>query len=73
VSLSLENFSPAFDCWFWGGFQFDLLMDRTGCRLRLNGQHLLLRSALGYTVHPSIRLDKEDKGLKIGDIGCGTG
>lgn len=39
--------------------------------LRLNLQHFLWRESLGYLLHPDIVIP--EKGLKIADVGTGTG
>ncbi|KAI4211439.1 MAG: hypothetical protein LQ351_005741 [Letrouitia transgressa] len=42
--------------------------------VRLNFQHYLWKEQLGYLIHPRIPQDQDQEGgLKIADVGTGTG
>ena len=40
---------------------------------RLAMLHLLIRAQFGYLLHPSIKLPDDKTGLRVADVGAGTG
>ncbi|KAH8695207.1 S-adenosyl-L-methionine-dependent methyltransferase [Talaromyces proteolyticus] len=55
-----------------GGTRYDLGRDFVGSA-RLNLQHYLWKETLGFDLHPRAEADNSSEGLRIADVGTGTG